>query len=403
MDLRLSNDEEQLRDGARELLARRAPLDKLAAAESDPHADDSALWAEMAALGWLGLAIPEARGGSGGTLVHLELLAEEFGRALGPGAFLPVTVAAAMLEATSGEVPDRLLRQLVEGSTRPVPALTGRTGRMAEHPGLTIAAAHSSGGRGDTGSGTATVRGEKGFVEGAATADWLVATAAPAGGGDVRVVILDAHDTGLLIGPRPTIAGLSTARIEVGSAAVAAEIGGPELVDSALTRAAVLQAGWCAGAAGRLLEDTVAYVSERVQFGVPFGSFQSVQHRLADCSIAVAGAATLARQAASAVADEAGPARRLASTAFVRATDAFVAVARHCHQVWGGLGYGTEAPVHLFSRRAKAAQQAWGGTDHHLDVVAAEVAGLSLVRDRYPRLSPGRSRGETAIVVRDRP
>ncbi|MEW6472840.1 MAG: acyl-CoA dehydrogenase family protein [Actinomycetota bacterium] len=388
MDLRLSNDEELLRRGARELLARRAPLDKTAAAEGDPLADDAALWAEMAALGWLGLTIPEDRGGSAGTLLHLELLTEEFGRALGPGPFVPVMVAAGMLEAAAGEVSQRLLRELVEGAARPVPALTGRSGRIAGHPGVTIA------------DGGAT--GEKGFVDAAATADWLLTTAFPGGGDDLRVIVVDAHDPAVEIVPRPTIAGLSTALVRFDAAAVVADLGGPELVDVAVTRAAVLQAGWCAGAAARLVEDTVAYISERMQFGVPIGSFQSVQHRMADCSIAVAEAATLARQAAAALDGGEASGRRLGSTAFVRSTDAFVAVARHCHQVWGGIGYGTEAHVQLFSRRAKAAQQAWGGTDHHLDVVAAELAGVPLTRDRYPHLGPGRSNSEIPLLTRER-
>ncbi|HVW31664.1 MAG TPA: acyl-CoA dehydrogenase family protein, partial [Acidimicrobiia bacterium] len=98
--------------------------------------------------------------------------------------------------------------------------------------------------------------------------------------------------------------------------------------------------------------------------------------------------------------DGAPPARRLAATAFVHATGAFVTVSRHCHQVWGGLGFSTEAPVHLFSRRAPAARQAWGGTDHHLDVVAAELARLPLTRDRYLRLGPGRSAADIPIATR---
>ncbi|HVW35302.1 MAG TPA: acyl-CoA dehydrogenase family protein, partial [Acidimicrobiia bacterium] len=288
MDLRLSADEALLRDGARDLLARRAPLDTLAAAGADPPADDTGLWAEMARLGWLGLGVPEARGGSGGTLVHLELVTEEIGRALGPAAFVPVAVAAAVLEAGTGEGAGPLLAALAAGSARPVPALSGRSGRVSGHPGVTVDAGRVTGG--------------KGFVDAAGSADRLVATALSAGDG-LRVVVVDAGDPGVAVTPRATMAGLSTFRVRFDAAAVVADLGGAALVDVALTRAGVLQAAWCAGAAARLVEDTVAYVSERVQFDVPIGSFQSVQHRLADCSILVAEATTLARQAAAASAD----------------------------------------------------------------------------------------------------
>jgi alkylation response protein AidB-like acyl-CoA dehydrogenase len=159
--------------------------------------------------------------------------------------------------------------------------------------------------------------------------------------------------------------------------------GGRAAIEHALTRVAVMQAGWCAGAAAQLLSDTVPYVSQRKQFGVPIGSFQAVQHRLADCDIAVAEAETLARLAATQLDGGSATARRMASTAFVRAADAFVSVARSCHQVWGGIGFCTEADVHLFSRRAKAAQHLWGGPAYHLDVIAEELRHAPLVRDRY--------------------
>ncbi|MGH8195320.1 MAG: acyl-CoA dehydrogenase family protein, partial [Woeseiaceae bacterium] len=160
-------------------------------------------------------------------------------------------------------------------------------------------------------------------------------------------------------------------------------VSGWNAIEAALCRVAAMQAAWCAGAAARLLQDTVTYVSERHQFGVPIGSFQAVQHRLADCDIEVAEAEALARNAAELLGDDAPQARRLASTAFVRAGEAFVAVSRSCHQVWGGMGYCTEANVHLFSRRAKVAQMSWGGPEYHLDVIAEELRAIPLLRDRY--------------------
>jgi alkylation response protein AidB-like acyl-CoA dehydrogenase len=93
----------------------------------------------------------------------------------------------------------------------------------------------------------------------------------------------------------------------------------------------------------------------------------------------------MARRAARALESGSRDGRRLASLAFVRATRGFVAVARRCHQYWGGLGVSLEMHVHHFSRRAKWAEQTWGGVDFHLDRIAEELETLPLVRDRYVR------------------
>jgi len=154
-------------------------------------------------------------------------------------------------------------------------------------------------------------------------------------------------------------------------------------VDAGLTRAAMLTAAWCGGAAQRLLDDTVEYVTNRVQFGVPIGSFQAVQHSLATCDIIAAEARTLAQRAADALTRGTAESRRLASTAFVRATRGLLEVSRRCHQAWGGMGYTTEAHVHHFSRRAKMVQHSWGGAEYHTQTIARELKNAPLLRDRY--------------------
>ncbi|MGH9035565.1 MAG: acyl-CoA dehydrogenase family protein [Acidimicrobiia bacterium] len=400
MDLRPTSDQELLCRGARDLLARRAPLDKVAAAEGDAFAFDSTLWAEMASLGWLGLALPVAQGGSGGGWTDVALLCEELGRALCPAPFPAVAVAArAALEHAAGaagsllgaEIPvDRkigaqnlgtaevssaadLVADVAAGATRPVLAVAGESGGWDRSP---VAAWDGR-----------RVTGRLAFVEAGAVADRLLVWASLPGG-TAGLVLVEARGPGVRATPRPALAGWSVAAVDLDSAPAELMAEGWGSVDAALTRVAVAQAAWSAGAGGRLLEDTVAYVSQRVQFGVPIGSFQAVQHTLADCDIALAEAQTLARQASAAL-DEGSPAaRRLASAAFLRSTEAGVDSARRCHQVWGGMGYSTDTHVHLFSRRAKAARHAWGGPAHHLEVVAEELLAAPLLRDRYPWLRP---------------
>ncbi|MGH2725850.1 MAG: acyl-CoA dehydrogenase family protein [Actinomycetota bacterium] len=370
MDLRLSEEQEILRKSARDFLTQRCPLDALPETEFDAAAFDAGLWKEMASLAWLGLALPEGMGGSGGSDVELELLCEELGRSLCPAPFLPIAVAArTALEHAGSSRARELISALAAGTSRPVLAVPDGAGRWGpEDTGVRLEGS--------------SVTGRKGFVEAGTLADGLLVTATGPDGA-CTLVLVDPRAPGTTVSPLTMMSGAQFAEVTFDRVHAEPLDAGWDAIDAAVVRTSVMHAAWCAGAAARLLEDTVVYVSGRHQFGVPLGSFQAVQHRLADCDIATAEAATLARQAGELLAQDSSAARRMSSTAFVRATDAFVTVARSCHQVWGGIGFCTEAHVHLFSRRAKVAQHSWGGTAHHLDVVADEVRRLPLLRDRY--------------------
>lgn len=359
--------QEILTKTARDFLQHRTPLEALSEHEALPERHDAALWKQMADLGWLGVAVP---GGAEAALADLELLCEELGRALCPAPFLAVAVAAAAaLERAGSATSAALLGELVAGEVRPVLAVADVRGRWVSD---------SDSVRWDG----SCLRGTKAFVEGAPVADRLIVSALDAAG-RTQLIVVDAAAPGVSIRSQASIAGAHWAEVVLDEVPGLPLTAGWDAVDFALTRTAVMQAAWCAGAARRLLEDTVAYVIERHQFGVPIGSFQAVQHSLADCAIAATEAEEMARRGAKALDDEPGYARRLASMAFVRATDGFVEVARRCHQAWGGLGFSTEMHVHHFSRRAKAAQHSWGGVDHHLEIVAEELRKAELPRDRY--------------------
>jgi alkylation response protein AidB-like acyl-CoA dehydrogenase len=366
----LSDEQDILRKSARDFLARRYPLASLAVDEFRPGAFDHATWLELSEMGWLGITLPERLGGGGGSLVDLAVICEEFGRALAPAPFLPIAVAAvATLERIPSRRADALLTQIATGQARPVLAVAGKSGQWRASANDVLFA-------------DGRLNGTKRFVEAGHLADSFITTAVSSDD-TIHVLLVDADCLGVTVRALPMMSGAQFAEVEFEDAPAESLLSGWNPIDAALCRVAAMQAAWCAGAATRLLQDTVAYVSERHQFGVPIGSFQAVQHRLADCDIAVTEAESLARYAAELLNDDAPEARRLASTAFVRAADAFVEVSRSCHQVWGGMGFCTEADVHLFSRRAKVAQMNWGGPDYHLEVIAEELHGMPLLRDRY--------------------
>ncbi|GIW12308.1 MAG: hypothetical protein KatS3mg061_3365 [Dehalococcoidia bacterium] len=117
MDLALNEAQSLLARTARDFLAQECPLKLVRAMEEDPTGFPSALWKQLAELGWLGLALPEEVGGSGGDLVDLCVLLEEMGRALLPGPFLPAIVPVATTIARLGRPEQRqeLLPAIIRG------------------------------------------------------------------------------------------------------------------------------------------------------------------------------------------------------------------------------------------------------------------------------------------------
>jgi alkylation response protein AidB-like acyl-CoA dehydrogenase len=365
----LNDDQAMLAKSAREFLAKSAPLESLAGNESTPTQYNQNLWAQMAKLGWTGLLVPTELGGSGGSHADLELLCEEMGRVLLPPPFVAVSVATAALEMSNNALAHDILSGISEGMSIPVLAVSEGSGSWNE-PLKTV-------------WNGSDVTGSKAFVEGGCAANWLIVAGREKVSNETRLIAVNASEPNVVVSPQDGMTNGIWAQLVFDHAyGVDLELP-PEAIDRALMRAAIAMAGWCAGAASRLLEDSVTYVSDRFQFGVPIGSFQAIQHSLADCCIAATETETLARWAAETADEGVLDSRRLASTAFVRGTRALVEVSRRCHQAWGGMGYSTEAHVHHFSRRAKMAQHSWGGTGYHLAVIAEELRVSEILRDRY--------------------
>jgi 3-oxochol-4-en-24-oyl-CoA dehydrogenase len=288
-------------------------------------------WADLAALGWLGLAVPETDGGEGYGLAELAVVVEELGRVVAPGPVLPTVWAAA----------------LVGGDLRPDLAAGRRVGAVAVTGGV-------EGAGGD--DGPLRLTGTAGPVLCGALADVVVVPATVDGSerwaavdrAAVSATPLDALDPtrGLALltldgAPATPLAGLTRARVEaVGLALAAAESAGG--------------AAWC-------VDTAAAYARDRRQFGRPIGQFQAVKHRCADMLVLAEQARAVAWDAAAALdGDDAGAALAVAAAGAV-ALDAFVTVAKDCIQVLGGIGFTWEHDAHLYLRRALALRQLFGG------------------------------------------
>ena len=170
--------------------------------------------------------------------------------------------------------------------------------------------------------------------------------------GDVRLVAQPANDPARRIAtvtfdPRP-------------ETCVAAGAQARRLLDAALDRGALAAAAQLLGVCDRLISLAVDYTSQRVQFGVPIGSFQAVKHALADVKVKLEYARPLVYRAADSVA-RALPQRSVhVSMAKVAASEAALRGARAALQAHGAIGYTWEQDVHIWMRRAWSLDQMWG-------------------------------------------
>jgi alkylation response protein AidB-like acyl-CoA dehydrogenase len=346
--------EEELRAAVRGLLADRCPpAAVLARAESDPY--DLELWKTLAGeIGVAGLLVPEEHGGAGASASEAAVVLEELGRGVAPVPFLTSAVLAtrALLpiaaESAAGEAAE-LLGRLAEGRATAALAVSLAASPYQPWRGSSVSV-----------SGQASLTGSVSGVAGAEVADVLLVPV----GGDLYAV--DPAAAAIEVGrsldlTRP----VATVRFD---GAAAGRLGAVDLAE-VLRFGARLLASEQLGVAEWCLETTLAYVKDRRQFARPIGSFQAVKHRLADLWLDVVRARASARAAA---ADGSA-----LSVATAQAWNSGVAVhaAEEALQLHGGIGMTWEHPVHLFLKRAKAAEIALGTPGDHREAVAS-LAGV---------------------------
>ena len=359
--LLVTEDEQALRDSLRSLLAARCTPDRVAALYDGDDSAREPLWRSVAVdLGLAGLLVPEDRGGAGGSARDAAVVLAELGRVVAPVPFLTSSVlaATALLSApddlvarlASGESTAALLVPLTASATSFVPIVRAETG------GLT---------------------GQVPVVAGALEADLLVVPVRTDGGVELHVVEADA--AGVTVGP---VVSLDMSRPvadvvldRVASQAVVGAGDGDTAVRRALLLGAALLASEQVGVAERCLEDTVAYLKQRRQFGRVLAGYQALKHRLADLYIEVESARAAAQYAAAAAAADDPDLPLAAEVAQAYCSAVAVRAAEECVQLHGGIGMTWEHPAHLLLKRAKVDQLAFGSTGEHLARLG-ELVGL---------------------------
>ena len=351
--------------------------------ESDPPFDPKA-WTRLGTeLGVLGLSVPEADGGVGGTLVDQAVAVEELGAALacGPSFGTVFLAIPALVAASTGPVRDTLLAELVEGRRTAAFAVVDRAGAF-DPSAVTVTAS------GSDYAWTLTGTVER-VVDAGAADDLLVAAASPAG---VALYAVDAAAPGVTRTPLLTV---DTSRPLAGvtlSDAPARQVAGPDEAERVITHAFQIGSALLAveqvGAGQHMLDVAVQYAKERLQFGRPIGSFQAVKHRLADMMVDLEHARSTAYHAVWALTDGSDDPALAASIAQATCSAAFSRIATDAIQTLGGIGFTWEHQAHLYFKRATADAALLGSAEEHRSRVAELVIDTAS-GDKPPRVANG--------------
>jgi alkylation response protein AidB-like acyl-CoA dehydrogenase len=363
----LTQEQDELQRAVRGFAQRRLPVTHLRALRDarDPTHVSRAIWREMAALGWAGIAVDEAHGGAGLGLVELGLVMEELGRTLAPTPLLATSVIGAAALAAGEEAARAHLPALARGE-RLVALAFEEERRFAPYACRTTA-------RRDHGG--YIVDGEKCFVLDGPAADLFVVVArvggAPTERAGLVVLLVDRATAGVTVEPLAMVDSRGAARVRFASVAVPAAdvLGDPHdgaaLLDRLLARATAALAAEMLGASDAVFHATVEYLKQRHQFGVPIGSFQALKHRAAHMFCELELTRSVVRAALVAVERGAADADALVSASKARASDTFTLVAAEAIQMHGGIGVTDELDVGFYYKRAKVADLTFGSSAYH--------------------------------------
>ena len=361
MALTLDSDAALVRETALEFFRERAPVTALRKLrdEKDPTGFSTALWREMAALGWAGFLASEEYGGTDFGCVGLGQVLEAAGRSLAATPLVSTAlIGASALSLAGSAAQKRAYLPALVGGERLV-ALALEEG--AHHAPFRIATAARKSGKGWR------LDGEKRFVLDGHVADLLIVAARTAGSRDEPqgiTLFLVPGDASGVVRTRTVMVDSRNAAIirfdgtDLGEGAVLGEVdAGAGILERVLDRARAGLAAEMLGSASEAFERTVLYLKDRKQFGVPIGSFQALKHRAAQmfCEIELTRSAVIA--ALSALDAGAG---RLASLAKAKAGDAFFLVSNESVQMHGGIGMTDEHEIGFFLKRARVAQASFG-------------------------------------------
>jgi alkylation response protein AidB-like acyl-CoA dehydrogenase len=375
MDFGFSEEQEMLRQSARQFLEAECSMTYVRKMMDDDRGYSEEQWKKMAELGWQGLIIPEEFGGSGLDMVDLIVVLEEMGRVVAPGPFYPTVILGAvpLLLGGSKQQKKRYLPGIAAGNLKVTLAQVEESGRW-DAPGITMPGRKTESGF--------ELSGTKLFVHDAHNSDLLIVPARTSGKAEkgITLFLVDAKAPGVSITLLKTmdqtrkLCEVGFNEVTVGKEAVLGKVGGGwALLDRIVDRAKVALCAEACGGAQRVLEMSVEYAKVREQFGRPIGSFQAIQHKCANMMVQVESSKSATYYAAWAVANDVDEAHLASCMAKAYCSDAYRMVAGEGIQIHGGIGFTWEHDMHIYFKRAKGTEVTFGDATWNRELVARVV------------------------------
>ena len=374
MALVLTEEQEMLKESARGLLEEKAPVAALRKLrdERSEQGYSRALWKEMAEMGWAGILVDEAHGGSGFGFVGAGVLAEEMGRTLTASPFLSTSILAATAL-------NKFASEAAKSEYLPKIAAADIVMALAVDEGRKHGPAHTALRAEKSGNGF-KLSGSKTFVADGHVADKIIVAARTAGSAGeeagVTLFLVDAKSKGVARERTIMVDSRNAARVTFDNVAATGEDVIGEIDNGYMALEVVLSAGRAglaaelSGSAQQAFEMTTAYLKERTQFGKAVGSFQALQHRAAHlyCEIELVKSVTL--KALQDLDNAFGMAGVTCALAKAKAGEVARLASQEAVQMHGGIGMTDEYDIGLYMKRIRVAQEMFGDSAYHADRIA---------------------------------
>ncbi len=369
MNFGFSEEQEELRKMVRRFLEEKSPETEVRRLMATEEGYDPAVWAQMAnELALQGLGIPEEYGGQGFGPVELYVVFEEMGAALlcSPYFSTVALAANALLLVGDEAAKSAYLPGIASGETIATLALTDDAG------GWDLSTTSTKSERDGDGW---VLSGVRSFVTDGSTASLLLVPATTDKG--LSLFAVEGSASGV---EKESLATMDQTRkqsrlvfAKAPATLVGEEGGALEGLEAAVQIAESALAAEQVGGAQRVLDSSVEYAKNRVQFGRPIGSFQAIKHKCADMLLDVESAKSAAYYAAWASQERNDELPIAASLAKSFCSEAYFHCAAENIQIHGGIGFTWEHPAHLYFKRAKSSELFLGDPTYHRELLAQRL------------------------------
>jgi alkylation response protein AidB-like acyl-CoA dehydrogenase len=370
VQLELSHEQELFAETTRRFLESSCPLTTVRQLADVAAGFDRDWWRRGAELGWTSMLVPEELGGgsvSGEGLMDLVLVAQEMGRLVSPGPFLPTNVVAgAIAESGTGDQQQQLLPSLLAGD-----AVATWCFGEPDH-GWGPAGVHLTATPTDDGF---RLTGSKSPVEAGREANLLLVTARSGEG--LTQFLVPAAAPGVTVAPLQSLdlvrrfATIHFDDAKVPASAVLGQVGGAASdIERQIQIASSLQSAETVGAVDRVFGFTTQYAFDRYSFGRPLASYQALKHRFADMKMWLEACHATATAGAHAVSSRAEDAAEMVSVAKSYIGDHATEIIQDCVQMHGGIGVTWDHDLHLYLRRVTVNRVMYGTPNEHRERIA---------------------------------